>query len=263
MIPKSRGAAAVSTPASPTTISGTLMAPPSSPEPLPRALGQEHEQHERSLEHPRQGGIKPQNDGQLDAPHVQGGEEQRDRCCQDSREVHEHRDHEPEVAVAAGDRRDEPVVHGCHLDRAGHPREHPAKTECNHHVLPGRDSQQVSRVCVAADRLEPQAERGAADKREDRGDREHREHQRRRAQPRLLRESLHPQRRGERQRAGHRCHARPLPGPENEPEVQSGGHEVEPETAEDLVDPAKGYEGHRRASPRGRRRPCARRCSAR
>ena len=70
----------------------------------------------------------------------------------------QHRHHQPEVAVAAGDRRNEPVIHRGDLHGPGEPGENAAQREGDHHVLPGGDAQQVGGVRVLSHRLQAQPE---------------------------------------------------------------------------------------------------------
>ena len=163
MTPKSTGAAAVRTPARPTRMKSRAHARRLLPEePLPGALPQEDEST-GPCRTPARDESSFSTMGSWMLPTLSAAKKSATGAASAALVVHEHRHHESQVAVAAGDRGDEPVVDGGHLDRARKPGKDAAQGEGDHHVLPGGDAQQVGGVRVPAHRLQPQPEVRAPD----------------------------------------------------------------------------------------------------
>ena len=129
---------------------------------LARPLHQDDEQHQRSLQHAGQRGVELEHDGELDAADVERREEQGDRSHPDGPVEDEHADHQAQVAVAARDGRDQPVVDGGHLHGPGQPGQR-RRTRGRPAACTARWARRAGRRApvAGAGGLEPQAEVGA------------------------------------------------------------------------------------------------------
>ena len=87
--------------------------------------------------------------------------------------------------------------------------------------------------------FQPQAEVCALDKGIDEHDGKNRDQEGGRTQAGLRRQGWQPEGMVEGHGPGHGCNAGPLPRPEDQPEVQGRGHEVQAQPAEDFVHPAE------------------------
>ena len=171
-------------------------------------------------------------------------------ATQTARYSDEHADHQAQVAVAAGDRGDEPVVDGGDLHGAGEPGEGAADEEGQQAVLPGGHAEQEGGPVVGARGLELEPEVRALQQDVDHDDGQDPQAQRPGAQAQPG-DGGQGQLVGEGLGAAHGADARALPRPEDEPQGEGGGHEVEAEAAEDLVDAAEGLEHPGQRGPEG------------
>ncbi len=142
------------------------------------------------------------------------------------------------------------MVDGGHLDGPGQPGERAADEEGQQPVLPGGHAEQEGGPVAGPGRLELEPEVRPLQQDVDHDDRQDAQAQRPGAQAQSG-DGGQGQLVGEGLGAAHRADARALPGPEDEPERQGGGHVVEAQPAEDLVDSAEGLEDPGQGGPQG------------
>ena len=77
----------------------------------------------------------------------------------------------------------DPLLEGVEQHGAGQPRKHAAQCKGNHHVLPGRDTQEVSGIRILPHRLQAEPEMSPLEEQVDEHDRKESDYERRGAEP--------------------------------------------------------------------------------
>jgi len=85
--------------------------------------------------------VKLHHHGQLDAAHIQCRKKQGDEGDRGEPESCEHHYQQPQIAVAAGDRRDKAVVYAAHLESARQAGQGPGDENRNQHITLRRQAE--------------------------------------------------------------------------------------------------------------------------